>query len=681
MAQYLPAEDSFDASVGPAGGFSCLYFRALPWDADGISPPTGTGLEMTPGPVDSHIYSGWWGVGGATNAVMTGTRTGGQRHGCFIFRSTIVENVEVSALVRTIFSDSTSTQTRSRYGAQAIGCRIRGGNHDGTDPQQDEETESIDGYWFIRGVNTDSSASGFRWLLVRVNAGTLTVLAQDPTHPTLYTIDGMGQGAPTGLRMTAETVGSTVELRCYWTPYYLPTGLGRLRPGTEYLVLSYDDSSASRIDETGRIGLMSGLDYTTGGFDSAPTFDYLQAIDLTNSALLFRDEFTRRNQFEALSVNKVGSFTGRSLAQQFYRDLWGATGYRLGTPVYPDEATATAIRITATDVTNGSSVYFLSQREADDNKAQDRSISFFLESTGTIGTVARRVEVALRESGSAPTATIAFYRGYIARALRDDTSGSATVTLFRRQTGTAAFEQLATASASIALDTWKTLRFSVEDVTGPNFGHPDTPQLKVYLDATQVVLVAPSSPILGVFFDANGTVWDETAARIGSGNGEGFGVLMPTSGTRAIRLDAWAQGGTATPGTTPEDEQVSIAVGAESDGATGTLTIPADWPVREVVERYVRVHRFESGHSYRNARALDGRQVWEIEAAAQDVDDLDALRAFYDSHKGVEIPFTWTTPPPRSETVTARFMDDSLEDALRAPTVGRYRFRLERCVG
>lgn len=146
---------------------------------------------------------------------------------------------------------------------------------------------------------------------------------------------------------------------------------------------------------------------------------------------------------------------------------------------------------------------------------------------------------------------------------------------------------------------------------------------------------------------------------------------------QALEILAWE---TIPAGGTTEAEQLSIPVSTECDGVTGTLTLPADWPVREIHERYVVVHPFESGHRYRNARALGKRRIWEIEADAQAVAETDTLRAFFDSHDGTEIPFTWTTPQPRAEVVTVRFQDDTLKDELRAPTVGGFSFRLEEAV-
>lgn len=681
MPQVLPPDDAFNASVGPAGAYSCLYFRALPWDEDVFTPPFGTGFNLTPGPVDAHMYSAWW--SSATNAAMTGTRSGPfpntQRHGCFVFRPLVIENVEVSAAVRHFFSAPRSTTSTGRYGAQAIGCRIRGGTHAGTDPQQEQRTNTITGYWFVRGVQTDASSGGMRWILLRVVSGAITVLAQNPDYPSTRHISQMGAGEPATMRMTARSTGTTVELRCYWTPHYDP-GTGQ-PAGVEELLLSYDDISPSRIQSPGRVAIMGGLDNNASGFSSAPIFDWLQAVDIDTGALLLRDEFLRRNIIESLQVNKVGTFVGRSLAQQFFGDLWGTAtpaGLRLQTPVSPSVGAATVLRITENDLPVTRSAYFLAQREADDNVNQDRSIDFFFESTGATNSSVRRVSVCLRESGSGPTAGLGFIlgRAYEARATRIDSPASSALFVFRKLSATLPYVPIAQLDTAVPLDTWQTLRLVVDDVTGPNFGHTDTPRLKLYLDGVLMPLLPGTSTPSGVFFDPDGTIYDETADRIRNGSGEGFGVRISTGIARATQIDNWTQGAGAQQGTTPEDQQQTIVVSTEKQGATGTLSLPADWSVQELVHAFTIEHEFETGHVWRGLEAPGVRRVWEIAARAERTTDVQSLRDFFDAHRGVEIPFSWTTPRPMLETVTVTFEDDALRDVLVNPTVGAFSFRL-----
>jgi phage-related protein len=58
-----------------------------------------------------------------------------------------------------------------------------------------------------------------------------------------------------------------------------------------------------------------------------------------------------------------------------------------------------------------------------------------------------------------------------------------------------------------------------------------------------------------------------------------------------------------------------------------------------------------------------------VQARATKPADRASLLSFFHSHKGVEIPFNWTTPPPQNEAVKVHFREESLPDKLRAPGV------------
>lgn len=129
-----------------------------------------------------------------------------------------------------------------------------------------------------------------------------------------------------------------------------------------------------------------------------------------------------------------------------------------------------------------------------------------------------------------------------------------------------------------------------------------------------------------------------------------------------------------------ESQQLSIAVSTETQGATGTLTVPMEWTATRIVESYRREHRFESGHIYRNLRAPAEREIWEVSGEVFSSSEIDALRTFFDAHRGPEIPFFWTPPAPWDNQITARFMDEVLADRRIGSTVLGVSFRLEKCI-
>jgi len=231
--------------------------------------------------------------------------------------------------------------------------------------------------------------------------------------------------------------------------------------------------------------------------------------------------------------------------------------------------------------------------------------------------------------------------------------------------------------ASLGTGVWYTLRAEVTPAASTG-----NPEIKVYVDGIQVVLMLASSAPNGWEVDSAGTVTDGSTNQITSGPDEGF-VLSATDPTGGdILVDEFnpAGPGSGGPGTggTLEQDMLSVAVSAQSDGATGTLSVPADWPVTEEVEWGQIEHRFETDRSYKAVLGGEARYTWEIVARAQDVAEMATLRAFFNSHRGTEIPFTWT--PPGKSAITVHFAEPSLFSGLAGPGVATYKFVLEKVI-
>jgi len=159
----------------------------------------------------------------------------------------------------------------------------------------------------------------------------------------------------------------------------------------------------------------------------------------------------------------------------------------------------------------------------------------------------------------------------------------------------------------------------------------------------QVPLVDGGSGLLGVSVDSAGTVFDESTFRLHSNLGEGFGAQI-RPGATGILLHTWALGADDVP-ILPDADRETISVTSEGASPLGTLVIPAGWTVTKTSpsEAQVTRHEFEAGYVRTEARSGKYRPRWKLSGIV-DRNALGTLEAFWDNHKGGEIPFNWTDP-------------------------------------
>jgi hypothetical protein len=218
------------------------------------------------------------------------------------------------------------------------------------------------------------------------------------------------------------------------------------------------------------------------------------------------------------------------------------------------------------------------------------------------------------------------------------------------------------------------LEFEVKNI-GPLAPEQGSTQLLAQINGITVTGWAVEGPVLSsTQVLTTGEVITNSSAVAHSGRVEGFSNVIP-AGT--VRSDTWADFVVPGTGSTelPEEDQVSIAMTSECTGKTGTLTCPNEWPVTLKRRAHSSVHEYDSGHRNRLLRSLKQRRRWSIKSGACKPAERAALLSFFDSHKGAEIPFDWSTPD--GEAVSARFRDDTLRTALLAPVVESFEIELE----
>tara|TARA_Y100000310_G_scaffold336739_1_gene422113 strand:- start:21251 stop:23893 length:2643 start_codon:yes stop_codon:yes gene_type:complete len=167
------------------------------------------------------------------------------------------------------------------------------------------------------------------------------------------------------------------------------------------------------------------------------------------------------------------------------------------------------------------------------------------------------------------------------------------------------------------------------------------------------------------------------------------------------RMRNWVEGAmTDDPISGGDDYQESIVVGGEGtpvgslNAVSGALAISGggvwDVEVEVTVESAfpIRRLRFESGHTYTSPAATKARRRWRVTVRAAAIAVYQSLQSFYNSHDGIEIPFSFVVPVPDdgtetghtaedTETVSAWFSDDVLDIAEIGPQIYDISFSLE----
>jgi phage-related protein len=555
-----------------------------------------------------------------------------------------------------------------------VGARIQGGTYTSA---TNSYTDVTGGYCFgfLR-----TQPLGASWYIFRIDgAGSVTPLYSRVFTGTDIVLSGeLNTYESNELELTVEDVAGDVQL----------TGKLRTPSGGLVTIGTYTDTSGSKITTAGRSGFwIDGKRSVTGGVVvSQATF--FQIVD--GGSLYLRDEWQRAWRSGALAETDTVAgivWDGFSLMQGWIGDWYGPTTYRR--LMYRSTVGGLTDRVNFDPSTDpvgsgtGAGGFLASNRRSTDKRSQNRSVQArfsTLQQDGTAGTTdpnpSRAVGVFVRFGASAaPSSTLEPTQAYLFALFRDDALAATYAKLYRWSNG--ALTTLAEkVPFTVSADTNYTIRldaYNQRDAGGNNTG---AVVLRGFVDGVQVVL---ESPATGISVDASGTVTDGTAQRIVEGSVEGVYVFLP-SGDKTIFLDTWAEGSLTNPSSGNPQDMASIAVPNEVASDTSeTLTIPVDWPIQELHYQPVNEARFESGHVRVSPRFTDERRVWEVAAAALTDDDRDDLRAFWETHSGVEKTFSWV-PPGQTASVKVGIVEpeSALEETLRDVGVTSFRFQLEQ---
>tara|TARA_R110000751_G_scaffold49424_8_gene110017 strand:- start:735 stop:3425 length:2691 start_codon:yes stop_codon:yes gene_type:complete len=188
----------------------------------------------------------------------------------------------------------------------------------------------------------------------------------------------------------------------------------------------------------------------------------------------------------------------------------------------------------------------------------------------------------------------------------------------------------------------------------------------------------------------------EPLPRVFNGRSEGFYLLahVPEYGVTGqawsgMQIKNWSELALVTdPGDQiGSDLQESIPVtsgegtpAGELNTDIGALSIPGKgvWDVNATVQMTdifpIRSMAFDSGHTYGSPVNSKHRRNWRVQVVGMDMDVYQALQDFFNSHNGMQVPFTFVVPITNdgtafgstagtTETVYAWFVEDYLEVA------------------
>lgn len=666
MVQILPKDDPFTENSTHYGQYlSGWYSRVVPWTATftsgtyslkcGIGNPfsgyfgTGQSVPLTQ-PIPSRV---------ASFAKTLGTY--GNQEICWAAaRAYYAANCTARACF-SLFTLTGSPSSTSWKGA-GVGVRITGGTY--TETGLAERIADTNGYFFVLANDGTGAAKFF---LLRVNVGTVTVLASalaTAINPN-WSMPGAVQ-VPRVLELAVTTNGGGNPVLTAKTGKIGAFQIGDPPAATTTVFNAYEDTSGSKLTAAGRaafgaysdLDLGSGLKVTTG-------VSFFEIVDTGSGLTVHRDEFQRSAFALGRSVSDNNGQAGRWLSCGFRGDLFGAPTVGEWRELLRDPGLD---RVTSTVHTMDR----LSTRPATSIYEGHRSLVFNVAYVSGTVSLALALRGDFRASGNG--AFISGWKFWLdydgaawsARLYYYDSLGSATLWC------TLAIPVPATYALNIAAS--NTLELHVQNI-GPNAPELGSTQLLAKINGSTVtgwvVSGAVSSSTQAL---ATGEVITNSSAVSLSGPVEGFACVIP-AGT--VRADSWTDLVVLGTGTAaiPEEDQASITMTTECTGKTGTLSCPYEWPVAIKRPAHSTVHPYESGHRNRLLRSLRQRRRWTIAAKACKPAERVALLAFFDSHKGTEIPFAWSTPD--GESVSAHFRDDTLRYALIAPQAESFEIEIE----
>ena len=665
MTQILDADDTFTENSPHYGGWVTGYMRFNPWETAGSTGESATGYLLRSDRI-CDLHSGYFGTptppgsldtisptASAWKSNLASTASGGDRVLCSaLWRPYFAADCTVSLTFQLHMLAGAALSDSFRHAGV---CVRASGSPTYVDTAGSERVEDGDSYWLLLCNN---GSLGYKWKLLRVNAGAVTQLAtQDITTISL--------DRPHTMSLDVETSGGNVILHAHSSKLSGSVSLIGGRTPVELFGGPVTDSSGSKITASGRCGFGAFQDHqqSSGAVKSVTLISAFEITDTTSGDVVHRDEFVRGSVYQLASLAADGNGAiGRNLMCGWTTGLFGVNARAMQRDSGNNRVTVTSAPVADS----------YSTRPATNPYAPWRSAIFNILNPSSNPTA-----FGINLRGSWLTSAVISGNRYLFKVWHCQVASSGLWTAQLIFVNTAGVQTVLCSNSdltafSLALNATITLEMRVRNIGGPD-ETTGTPEITTLINSTAV----PWTNLVGVSvqLQADESVLHVALGASGPWSGSVNGVhLSPGSGA-TVRFDTWTSLSSVSGTTsTPVDEMASIAVSSETDGATGTLDFPYDWGV-EVIPTWRQTRtRYESEHVAASLLATRKRRMWRVSADACTDSERTTMLAFWDAHGGMDLPFSWVEP--NGTTVTARFWTEDLGAVLRDVGVTSFKFDL-----
>lgn len=697
LPQIWPEDDLFTEGSTAYGTGVRRYLRVKPWattltDYDLVPAPEGGEPRLTQAG-GNYPNEGEDAFG--ASFMPFGSGAAGNDISAFVERTTYLADAEV-----TITPQIAAIQGTLEYESfHCVGVcgRVQGGTltTPGGATAVDEYHSVPNGYYFMQ-VKKSGEDPGL--VLYKVSGGSVTVLEDSPLSDfERFTPGSMGGGNPRRMRMVI-TGTTTTRIQCYRRIKDSgPVISGQPLTQTEELIFDHSDSS-SPISTAGRWGAVGAApnEYTSTTGEDVQVITLLKSLRLRDSGgtTTYLREYWRRSTPAQLHIT-VDSFSGvfaspvnaKTLACAYTGDMLGASiasaGYNhYGHLIADSGSDRLVIGVDPTAAYPSTQQYygwyFSLCPEA--SPQQHKKVTATFLTTATSPRETRALGLHLRGatsntakiSGNTTETTIEHrlrsgYRAYVEYIHDSGTTDVFTLKVYHHN-GSTAFNYVSTLlatydlSATLALGTPFSLAVEARSFDVDPFGEGGDVALKFYINGSAITPVAESITGLSVEDD---WLFDRRSDATYSGLMAGMYAMVETfNASGLITIDSYTSETLSdAPGDQTGTDQSTIPLAAETASKTGTLTIPASWPVTEIHDIGVLDIEFETLH--RQTFPLYGRtrRVWSIQCLGATAQERQDLADFFESHLGTEIPFDWTYDVT-NETVAVRFAQPGIASQL-----------------
>jgi hypothetical protein len=335
----FPSDDTFEEFSTPYGTYLASYMRHRPWVTAG-----DTATDYAIGNCVGDLHDGYSGASQLASFKGQGLVTTADNMGAVLWRQEFPTDIGVYLGFRLLPVSGTPTIDHFRW--VGVCARASGGSYTETTGAQSIRDTTC--YWAILAHKAGVAGQDSKWLILRVNSGTITQLATKPA--TSEVTAALTSVHEMGLDVT-DLAGDPVL-----TIYY--DGVG---------VLTHTDTSGSKITTAGRCGFGMVRDRQVSGVNVATVASYFQILDPILGKLL-EDDFTRENIDCNPSVTDGNVVTGQVLMSMWTLDIHGPSAWTGGGTQVRDSGLN---RVRADD-----GVYEMSQIPATDRYTQTRTTRF-----------------------------------------------------------------------------------------------------------------------------------------------------------------------------------------------------------------------------------------------------------------------------------------------------------------